>query len=84
MALLDLGWSLDLLENSATITLGVRDLFNNGRYKGTTIGTNFFRESEYRRRVRSYNVAFNYRINQKKKRGGRPQGGGGDTGGGEF
>jgi len=86
MALLDLGWSLDIMENSGTITFGVRDLFNNGRYQGTTIGTNFYRESEYRRRVRSYNVAFNYRINQKKQRAGRQEGGGGggDFEGGEF
>ena len=76
----DIGWSKDLAKNS-TLTLSVRDLFNQRRYAGETIGDGFYRVDEFRYRSRSVNVAFNYRINQKKKR--QRQGGGNYEGGGE-
>ena len=83
IASLDLGWNYDILSNQATVTLSVRDLLNSRRRQGTTIGDNFFRESEFQWRARSVNLAFNYRINQKKKRQ-RPSRDGGNFEGGEF
>jgi len=80
---LDLGWSKDILQKQGTFTISVRDLFNSRRRAGTTIGENFFRESEFQWRARSITLALNYRINQKKKRGGGNRGGG-DFDGGEF
>ncbi len=80
---LDLGWSKDILQKQGTFTISVRDLFNSRRRAGTTIGENFFRESEFQWRARSITLALNYRINQKKKRGGGNRGGG-DFEGGEF
>ncbi len=85
IASLDLGWSKDVMGKSGTLTLSVRDVFNSRRRQGTTVGENFFRESEFQWRARTASLSFNYRINQKKKRGGRPQGGGNfEGGGGEF
>lgn len=85
IASLDLGWSKDVMEKSGTLTLSVRDLFNSRRRKGVTIGENFYQESEFQWRARTVSLSFNYRINQKKKRGGRPSGGGDfEGGGGEF
>ncbi len=83
IATLDVGWSLDVMKNTATFNLSVRDIFNSRRHQGTTIGTNFYREAEFRWRLRSVNLAFNYRINQKKKRG-RGGSGGSGFGGGQF
>ena len=78
----DIGWSKDVSKNG-TLTLSVRDLFNSRRYKGTTVGEGFFRESEFWWRSRSTNLSFNYRINQKKKRQ-RPERGDFEGGEGEF
>ena len=66
------------------MTFSIRDVFNSRKRRSETIGEGFFRESEFQWRARTFNLAFNYRINQKKKRGGRPQGGGDYEGGGEF
>ena len=86
VATLDLGWSKDVLGKQGTLTLSVRDLFNSRRRQGETIGENFFQESEFQWRARTATLSFNYRINQKKKRGGQRGQGGGDFegGGGEF
>ncbi len=84
IASLDIGWSKDVMGKSGTLTLSVRDVFNSRRRKGVTIGENFYRESEFRWRARTATLSFNYRINQKKKRGGRPSGGEFEGGGGEF
>ena len=80
---IDLGWSKDFLKSkNASITLSVRDLLNSRKRRSEVFGDNFFRESEFQWRSRSANLTLNYRINQKKKRGG--QRGGGDYDGGEF
>jgi len=80
---IDLGWSKDFMNDNLTVTLSVRDILNSRVYAGTTVLTDFMNESQFRRRSRATTLAVSYRINQKKKRGGRPQGGGQD-GGGEF
>ena len=74
--------SMDVLKNKGTLTLSVRDLFNTRRYRYTTEGESFYLEGNYGRRARQATLTFNYRINQKKKRGGRR--GGDIQGGGEF
>ncbi len=76
----DLGFSKDVLGRKGTITLGVRDLFDTRRWRSETLTDDFFMESEYRRRARSFTASFNYRINQQKRRDRR--GGGGDFDGG--
>ena len=81
MASLDLGWSKDILNKQGTLTLSVRDLFNSRRRAGETIGDGFYRTDEFQWRARTVSLAFNYRINQKKK---RQRGGGNYQGGGEY
>ena len=62
--------SMDLLNNKATLTLSVRDVFNTRRYRYTTLGDNFLVEGDWQWRPRQASLTFNYRINQKKRRGG--------------
>ncbi len=71
---IDVGWSKDFLaKKNLTITLSARDLLNSRKYRYTQTGDGFSVTGEHQWRSRSINLAFNYRINQKKKRG-RPQG----------
>ncbi len=76
---MDIGMSKDIASN-ATMTFSVRDVFNSRRRNSETFGENFFRTSEFQWRARTINLAFNYRINQKKQ---RQRGERGDYEGGE-
>lgn len=76
----DLGFSRDVLSDKGTITLSVRDLFNSRRRRYINEGANFFREGDWQWRARQITLSLNYRVNQKKRRGG---GRGGYDGGGE-
>ena len=78
----DIGWSKDFLSKKMTITLSVRDLFNSRRRRGVTEFEGFYELNDFQWRLRSFNLAANYRLNQKKKRGGQ-RGGGDYQGGGE-
>lgn len=75
---MDLGWSRDLLDNKATLTLAVRDLFNT-RYRRSytsgliTGGGQFDSFSQFQWRVRQITLNFSYRLNQSKKKGGPPR-----------
>ncbi len=68
---LDFGLSLDVLKNKGTLTLSARDLLNTRKRRAFTSGENFDTYSEFQWRSRQINLNFNYRINQKKKRGGQ-------------
>ncbi|MEM9887270.1 MAG: outer membrane beta-barrel protein, partial [Bacteroidota bacterium] len=70
-------------KNKGTITLSVRDLFNSRKYRYTIEEDDFFSENVFQWRVRQTTLTFNYRLNQKKRRGGRERGGD-YGGGGEF
>jgi hypothetical protein len=83
IASLDLGWSKDFLDKSMTITISVRDVFNSRRRNSVSLFDEFADRSEFQWRSRVGTVTASYRINQKKKRGGR-QGGGDFNGSGEF
>ena len=78
----DLGVSKDILKKKGTITLSIRDIFNSRKRNFITEGENFRREGEFQWRRRTFSLAINYRLNQKKKRGSR-RGGGDFQGGGE-
>ncbi|MCR9286355.1 MAG: TonB-dependent receptor family protein [Bacteroidetes bacterium] len=75
----DLGFSKDILKNNGTLTLSVRDLLNSRKRRYTNFGDDFFSEGEFQWRQRQITMSLNYRINQKKKRGGNR---GGYNGGG--
>jgi len=77
----DIGWSKDLMNKNMTITLSGRDLFNSRKRISEIDIEDLYQRSEFQWRVRSFVLSANYRLNQKKKRGG--QGGNrGDSGGG--
>jgi len=78
---LDLAFSKDLFKEKASLAFNISDVFNSRRRISETITPFFTNNSEFQWRVRSFNVAFTYRFNQKKNRGGNRQrdfDGGGD------
>ncbi len=70
---LDLAFSKDFFNDKASLALNISDVFNSRRRVSETITPFFESDSEFQWRVRSYNLAFTYRFNQKKKRGGERQ-----------
>jgi len=81
----DFGMSKDILKRNGTLTLSIRDVFNSRRRSGTTVGEDFFIQSDFQWRARSASLSFTYRINQKKsRRQGGQRGGGEEFEGGEF
>lgn len=71
--------SKDLFKDKASIAFNVNDLFNSRKRIQTTTTPTFNAESEFQWRERSFNLAFTYRFNQKKKR--EERGSYGDDGG---
>lgn len=66
-----------------TVTMSLTDAFNNRRRRSTFESEDFFEESDFQWRPRTFTTTINYRINKKKDR--KPKGGydgGGD--GGDF
>jgi len=82
MSSLDLGLSYDVFKNNGTISFNVRDMFNSQKYRYSTELATLIEDNVYQRRIGpSFNLAFVYRLNQKKQRereGGRDGGGDGD------
>lgn len=78
---IDLAFSKELFDNSLTLSLNVRDLFNSRRRESVTT-TDFFRRfSDTQWRQRQINFSIIYRFNQqlnKRERSGRGNGEGGD------
>ncbi len=73
----DLAFSKDLLKNNGSLALRVSDLFNTRRRQSESFTPTFISDNEFQWRVRSYNLSFTYRFNQKKQRD-RGQRNGGD------
>ena len=78
----DLAASRDILNQKATITFSVQDLFNSRRWRSTVFGDDFYSETEFQWRARQFTFTLSYRLNQNKQRNGerngREDGGGGD------
>ncbi|GAB3955276.1 outer membrane beta-barrel family protein [Spirosoma harenae] len=68
IATLDISFSRDILKNNATIVFNVIDVFNSRRYRSITQGANFYTESNSQGRLRQFNLTFNYRLRQAKKK----------------
>lgn len=80
----DLGASKDVLKGKGTITLSMNDVLNTRRWKYQTyIEDELLLDGNFQWRSGSVSLSFNYRLNQKKRRGGR-DGNPGGGGGGEF
>ncbi|MEM1326715.1 MAG: outer membrane beta-barrel family protein [Bacteroidota bacterium] len=80
---IDLGLSKDIMQGNGTLTLSVRDLLNSRQYRYLIEEPGFTSENVFQWRARTTTLTFNYRLNQKKKRGGRSRGGY-DGGDGDF
>ena len=63
-----MAFSKDLFGDRASIAFNVNDLFNSRKRQQTTTTPTFDAYSEFQWRERSFNLAFTYRFNQKKKR----------------
>lgn len=68
IATLDLSFSKDILNNNGTLVFNVIDVFNSRKYRSITEGTNFYTESSSQGRLRQFNLTFNYRLRQAKKK----------------
>lgn len=68
---MDLAFSKDLFDEKASLAFNVNDVFNSQRRVSSTVAPLFLNDSEFQWRVRSFNLSFTYRFNQKKKREGR-------------
>ncbi|MEO0570566.1 MAG: TonB-dependent receptor [Bacteroidota bacterium] len=67
---LNLAFSKDFFNDKASLAFNVSDLFNSRIRKSFTQTPSFESDSEFQFRVRSFNLTFTYRFNQKKKRSG--------------
>ncbi|MEM8847269.1 MAG: TonB-dependent receptor [Bacteroidota bacterium] len=67
---LDLAFSKDFFQEKASLAFNISDVFNSRRRVSETATPFFNTDSEFQFRVRSFNLSFTYRFNQKKKRGG--------------
>ncbi|MCB9298736.1 MAG: TonB-dependent receptor [Lewinellaceae bacterium] len=76
---LDLAFSKDIIDNKATLTLSVSDLFNSRRWRYIFEDEDFYSRGDFQWRARQVTLTFNYRLNQNKQR----QRGGGDYDGGD-
>ena len=80
----DAGFSYNLLfKKKGTLTLSISDVFNSRKRRGTLFTNNLYRRDEFQWRGRTARLTLNYRLNQKKRRGGGRRGGGGYEGGGQ-
>ena len=79
---LDVGFRKDILNDKASVTLRVTDVFNQRRYRFTTETGGIVTRSEFQRESRILYLGFQYSLNQlgQRREGGRrgDGGGGGD------
>ncbi len=66
---LDLATSMDVLKGKGTLVFSVRDMFNTRKRRAYIEGPGFTGYHEFQWRRRYALLSFNYRINQKKRRG---------------
>lgn len=76
----DVGASMDVLKNRATVTISGRDILNTRRRIYENTGADFYTEGNHQWRRGSVNLTFAYRFNQKKPtdKGGESRDGGGE------
>jgi outer membrane receptor for ferrienterochelin and colicin len=86
MYMLDFAISRDVLNKKGTLTFNVRDVLNSRKFRFISDLPELYSEGEWRRSERTYNLTFNYRLNQKKRspKPGQGQNGGNDFGGDDM
>ncbi len=65
---IDFAFSKDLFKDKASLAFRISDLLNSRKRQSETFTPSFNSDSEFQWRVRSYNLSFTYRFNQKKQR----------------
>ncbi len=65
------GISKELLKDKATLTFSAKDILNTRKRRMLTDTPDLYSELEFQWRSRQFLLSFNYRLNQKKKMGGR-------------
>ncbi|WP_046757929.1 TonB-dependent receptor domain-containing protein [Kordia jejudonensis] len=70
----NLAFSKDLFKDKASIAFNVSDVFNSRVRRSESFTDTFTSEGEFQWRVRTFNLAFTYRFNQKKKNTGNGRG----------
>ncbi|MGB1205031.1 MAG: TonB-dependent receptor domain-containing protein [Chitinophagales bacterium] len=73
----DAGLAKDVLNGNGTISFSARDILNTRKRRHFVETTDYYSELEFQWRSRQFLLTFNYRLNQKKKRGRGGYGGGG-------
>lgn len=81
---LDLGFSKDILNDNASISLNVSDLLNTRKRMSFTQGDGFTSDSEFQWRQRQITATFIYRFNQQKNQRDRERRQRGMNGGDDF
>lgn len=91
--IVDTGLKWDVLDRKGTVSMNVRDLFNQRKWGGYTLTSDFYREQEHRWSRRMFMLSLSYRIggsnNMRDSKRGRDEwqqndNGGEMEGGGEF
>ncbi|MCF1421900.1 outer membrane beta-barrel family protein [Mangrovimonas futianensis] len=81
---MDLAFSKEIMNDNATLSLNVRDVFNSRKRMATTTTSTFSRYSEMQWRPRTINLTFIYRFNQQKRQQQRNRNNGDTNGDMEF
>ena len=84
IASLDLSFSKEILNDNATISVNVRDVFNSRKRDQFTVAETFTNRSTFQWRERQITATFVYRFNQQKNEQSRRNSDGGDDNGGDF
>lgn len=63
----DFAMNKDLFNDNATLTFSIRDVLNSRAFEFSTFRDDFISENYFRWGVRTFNLAFTYRFNQKKR-----------------
>ncbi|MEQ9188726.1 MAG: TonB-dependent receptor [Cryomorphaceae bacterium] len=72
---MDVGLARDFFKGKGTLVFNVNDVFNSGIRRSIVDTEYLYSESSFQWRVRQFQLTFNYRINQRKQRGGNREGG---------
>ena len=80
----DAGMSIDVLKGNGTVTFSAKDILNSRRRRWEIDTPTLVSTNDFQWRARQFVLSFAYRLNQKKKRGGRGEGGGGADDGVDF
>lgn len=67
----NMAFSKDFLDDRASLTFNVSDIFGTHKRSMETHTPTYYNDTEFQWRGRTFNLSFTYRFNQKKKRGER-------------